>query len=839
MQGLSSSVAFLRLQEEGFNELPSSKKRTIFQIAWDVVKEPMFLMLLACGSLYLISGELQEACMLLGFVFVVMGITLYQEHKTERALEALRDLSSPRALVIRDGQKIRIPGREVVRGDMVLLAEGDRVPADAVLRDNTNLLIDESLLTGESVSVRKSETQEVHPHLIQPGGDDSSFVYSGTLIVQGHGIAEVLSVGKNMYIGQIGQSLQILKEEETPLQKQTAVLVKTFAVVGLVLCLIVIIVFGVTRHQWLDGFLAGLSLAMSLLPEEFPVVMTIFLALGAWRISKNQVLTRRVPAIETIGATTVLCVDKTGTLTMNRMTASDLYAHGEFIKVRNLKEALPEQFHEVLEYCMLASPADPFDPMEKAMKELGEKTLQNTEHLHRDWELLKEYSLSKELLAMSRVWRSREGDDYIIAAKGAPEAIADLCHFSSEEMDQLKEKIVILTNQGRRVIGVAVARFHSPELPEKQHDFKFVFLGLIGLEDPVRPGVSDALKECYCAGVRTIMITGDYPGTAVHIAQQIELQNPKAYITGSELALMDDMTLQEKIKKINIFARMIPEQKLRLVQALKNNGEIVAMTGDGVNDAPALKAAHIGIAMGGRGTDVAREASSIVLLDDDFSSIVKGIRMGRRIFDNLKKAMQYIFSVHIPIAGLSLFPVLLNWPLALYPVHIVFLELIIDPACSIVFEAEKEENDVMKRPPRQISEPLFTRAVVLSCLFQGLWICLIVVGVYRWAMLEHSINSARALAFIPLVLSNLGLIFSNRFYTKFLVETFKIPNKALWWVTSGTLLLLFLIMVIPFGQQLFHFEAVQPLDIAICVIAGIICIGGIELLKLKKYIRSK
>jgi Ca2+-transporting ATPase len=582
----------------------------------------------------------------------------------------------------------------------------------------------------------------------------------------------------------------------------------------------------------MSGFLAGLSLAMAMLPEEFPVVLTIFLALGAWRISKHRVLTRRVPAVETLGSASVLCVDKTGTLTMNRMTVSDLYANNEFLAIAVPNITLPENFHEVVEYAILASPQDPFDPMEKAMKELFDKTLIDTEHAHKSWELLREYPLSRELLAMSRVWRSPDGHSFVIAAKGAPEAIADLCHSSKEEYDALIKRIEALSNNGRRVIGVAAAEFSDATLPLQQHDFNFRFLGLLGLEDPVRPGVADAIEECYGAGIRTIMITGDYPGTATNIGRQIGLKNPELFITGSELGIMSTESLAERIKTVNIFARMVPEQKLLLVQALKANGEVVAMTGDGVNDAPALKAAHIGIAMGERGTDVAREAASLVLLDDDFASIVKAVKMGRRIYDNLKKAMMYILSVHIPIAGLSLIPVLFKWPLALFPVHIVFLELIIDPACSVVFEAEGSDKNIMKRKPRNLLEPLFGRAAVITSLVQGLLIMSIVTGIYAFVMKSHGENSARALAFMTLVIANLGLIFTNRSQNEPIVFTLKRPNKALWWVTGGTTVVLILALTVPFFHGLFRFDYFELNDLFLCLGAGVVSILGIEFLKL-------
>ena len=827
-RGLSGQDVEDRLKTEGYNELPSTRTRKIWRIALDVVREPMFMLLAACGLLYLLSGETREAFMLLGFVLVIMGITFYQERKTERALEALRDLSSPRALVIRDGRKIRIPGREVVADDILLLSEGDRVPADSVVLSCTHLYADESLLTGEAVPVRKCEQNDAPDAECRPGGDDLPFVFSGTLVVQGHGVARVLATGPRTEIGKIGKALDILEPEKTPLQEETGRLVRVLALMGLILCLLVVVVYGMTRSDWLHGFLAGLSLAMAMLPEEFPVVLTIFLALGAWRISRHNVLTRRVPTLETLGAATVLCVDKTGTLTLNQMRVSDLYAQGQFMTVASGAQSLPETFHQVVEFSLLASPSDPFDPMEKAMQELGENTLSDTEHLHRDWELLREYPLSRELLAMSRVWASRTSDDFIIAAKGAPEAIADLCHFTDDQNKGLLRAIEALSDKGRRVIGVAGARFGKPDLPSEQHSFPFQFIGLLGLEDPVRPGAAQAIAECYSAGIRTIMITGDYPGTAQNIARQLGLEHPAECITGNELAGMTDDELADRVRRVNIFARMVPEQKLRLVSALKRNGEVVAMTGDGVNDAPALKAAHIGIAMGGRGTDVAREAASLVLLDDDFGSIVKAVKMGRRIFDNLRKAMRYILSVHIPIAGMSLVPVFFQWPLALFPVHIVFLELIIDPACSVVFEAESAENDCMGRPPRNPGESLFGGPAILSSLVQGLVVLTAVAIIYWWALVGHGDRTARALAFMTLVICNLGLIFTNRSDTLPIWKALGIPNPALWWITGGTTLMLTLVMTLPFFHRLFQFCPLHPEDLLGTLAAAILCVFVLE-----------
>ncbi len=831
--GLTEEEAARRITLHGYNELPVARKRSGVHIALEVVREPMFLMLIACGTLYLLLGDLQEALMLLGFVFVIAGITFYQERKTERALEALRDLSSPRALVIRDREKKRIAGREVVPGDIVLVSEGDRVPADAVIRSGTNISVDESLLTGESVPVRKSKDKE-SVAICRPGGEDLAFVYSGTMVVQGQGIAEVLRTGIETEIGKIGKALLTLEIENTPLQRQTAKLVTIFASVGVVLCALVFLLLGLSTGGWLQGLLAGLTLGMAMLPEEFPVVLTIFLALGAWRISQHRVLTRRIPAVETLGSSSILCVDKTGTLTMNKMFVSDLLVEGKFLTIEKTGTMLPDLFHETVEFAILASPTDPFDPMEKAMKELGERTLGSTEHLHSDWSFMKEYPLTRAQLAMSRVWRSKGGDQYCVAAKGAPEAIADLCHLAPARRNTLMEGVDQLASRGRRVLGIARATCPKSELPKSQHDFEFAFVGLLGLMDPVRPEVPAAVQECYKAGIRVLMITGDYAGTAKNIAEQIGLANPDDVITGAELQEMDDPTLAERLHSVNIFARMIPEQKLRLVEALKKNGEVVAMTGDGVNDAPALKSAHIGIAMGGRGTDVARESASIVLLDDDFGSIVHAVKMGRRIFDNLKKAMMFIFSIHIPIAGMSLLPVIFKWPLALLPVHIVFLELIIDPACSIVFENQKASDDVMRRPPRKLDEPLFGLRNLIPSVIQGLSELIVVLGIYAWALTVTSEQSARAIAFTTMVISNIGMILTNLSWPQSLFSVLKARNKPLLWVTGCTITFLTLAILIPSIREVFRFGEITMLQAALCIAAAFVRIFMGELLKLKR-----
>ena len=772
-----------------------------------------------------------------------MGITFYQENRTERALEALRDLSSPRALVIRDGVQKRIAGREVARGDMLMLAEGDRVPADAALLWSLNLSVDESLLTGESVPVRKVtwDNRTETMAMVRPGGDDLPFVYSGTMVVQGQGIAEVQATGLNTELGKIGKALQTVEAEETSLHRETGRLVRTLAIMGLAFCLTVVILYGLTRGDWLNGLLAGITLAMSLLPEEFPVVLTIFLALGAWRIAQNKVLTRRMPAVETLGSATVLCVDKTGTLTLNRMSVSRLFAAGSVFSIphhttgqQNNDHLLPEAFHELVEYSILASQQDPFDPMEKAMRQLGELYLAQTEHIHRDWTLVREYPLSPVLLAISHVWKSPASETYVIAAKGAPEAIMDLCHLDETQKEELSRQIINMADDGLRVLGVARAYFMQTEpLPDEQHDFAFKFIGLIGLADPVRPGVAGSVKECYTAGIRVVMITGDYPGTARNIAQQVGLKSTDECITGTELDAMNDTELQERIKTVNIFARVVPEQKLRLVNALKANGEIVAMTGDGVNDSPALKSSHIGIAMGGRGTDVARESAALVLLDDDFSSIVHAVKLGRRIYDNIRKAMIYILAIHVPIAGISLVPLLLGQPLILFPVQIVFLELIIDPASSIAFEAEPGNPHLMERPPRDPREPMFGRPTILLSLLQGASVLLSVLLIYFFASYQGLGESVvRAMTFTTLVLGNLGLIYVNRSQSRLIINTIRERNIALWLITLGVIIGLGLVLYVPLLRDLFSFVSPNSLELLLCVAAALISILWFEIVKL-------
>lgn len=795
--GLTDSEAAEELARAGYNELPQSKKENFWVRSSRLLKEPMLMLLIAAGVIYLVMGDLGEGIMLGASVFVVIGISFYQEHKSEKALAALRELSSPRALVIRNGIEKRVPANLLVPGDLVALHEGDRVPADGSILHSSNLSIDESLLTGESFPAKKSLNENV---------------FSSTLVVSGTAFFRVIKTGIYTEVGKIGKSLQEIEPEELNLTKEIRQIVRLFAWSGALICVGIIVLYGLSHKDWMQAFLVGLATQMSLLPEEFPVVLTIFLAMGAWRLSKIQVLIRRPGSIERLGAVTVLCVDKTGTLTENRMTVAGLNNSQYSISIDpNSSQNLAEDFHGVAEFGVLASHRDPFDPMEKAIRKMVEEGKWGKDHIHQDWELICDYPLSDKLLAMSCVWKNPKSDSYVIASKGAPEAIVDLCHLDQTQARKVLDATKEMANSGLRVLGVAKASFSKKQLPTDQHEFEFQWLGLIGLEDPLRPEVPSAVQLCRKAGIRVIMMTGDYPETALKIAGQAGIDTLNSLITGSELKSLSDQELSERLKTAHIFARMVPDQKLRIVKLLKDLGHVVAMTGDGVNDAPSLKWADIGVAMGARGTDVAREASDIVLLDDNFASIVSGIERGRLIFSNIRKAMSYIVSIHVPIAGLSIFPVIFNWPLILLPVHIVVLELIIDPACSFMFESQAAEDGAMDLPPRPLNTRLFSGKDLLRSFLQGILVLGVVTTVlwYDTHINNDDPNRARAFAFIVLTMSNIGLIFADMSggSLRQLAMIFKkIPNIL---VIVGVISGLLLVTQLHAIQILFHFGPLQ------------------------------
>ena len=839
-QGLSAAEAARRLAADGPNMLPGSAPKSSWAIVRDVLTEPMFLMLLAAGGIYLALGDRAEALFLLGFVFVVIGITLVQERKTQRALESLRDLSAPRALVIRDGQEQRIEGQSVVRGDLLVLHEGDRIAADAQLLQG-QLEVDESLLTGEAVPVAKLPAAQDAPASASVGAPAASagppqarpapsggsaahegasvgamsMLFASTVVTRGVGVAQVQAIAANTAVGRIGADLAATTEPPSALQEGSRKLVRRLGAGALVLASTqVLLGWWWNGRPLLESLLSGIALAMAILPEEIPVILTVFLALGAWRISRQKVLTRRITAVEALGAITVLAVDKTGTLTVNRMAVAELATAQAHFTPEDAAE-LPEEFHRLAEFAMLATPADPFDPMEKAIQQFGHQWLEGTEHVHDGREPEFEYALSGEILAMTRVFAGSEtapsSDHWLLATKGAPEAVADLCHLDTARQGAIRQQVEAMAERGLRVLGVACGRWSGasaapgadPLWPQSQHDFDFEFLGLVALADPPRPEVPAALAECRGAGVRVVMMTGDHPATARAIARQVGLSERPDILTGAELEALDDAALTARLRHVDLCARLKPQHKLRLVQLLRASGEVVAMTGDGVNDAPALKAADVGIAMGERGTDVAREAAALVLLDDSFARIVAAIRQGRRIDSNIRKAVRFTFAVHAPIIALVLGPTLLKWPTLLMPVHIVLLQLLIDPTCAVVLEAEPEDIGSMERPPRPVSDSPFSIAPLVYSVLQGLGLAAVLLAGQYWLAGQGWSNAqSRTVVFGTLVLCVMLLILANRDLSRPAWHGVSDRNPWLWRMAAAMALLLVAVLGLPWLRTL-------------------------------------
>lgn len=833
-EGLADSEAAARLRADGPNELARRGRRSALRVAADVLREPMLALLLVGGAIYLALGDRMEALVLLLLASLSVTITVVQETRSERALEALRDLASPRALVIRSGRRQRIAGRDVVAGDLLVVGEGDRVPADGWIIQDHGLRADESLLTGESLAVAKTAvTGGLAGALPRAGGDDASCLYAGTLIVGGNGLCRVAATGMRTEMGRIGQSLARIDSETPRLQRQTRRLVLGFAAFAFIACLALLLFYGLHEGEWLAGALAGVALGMSLLPEEFPVVLSVFLAMGAMRLSRVRVLARRIAAIETLGSTTVLCTDKTGTLTQNRMQLARLQLpDGRRFDAQSPAQP-PGAFRSLAEIGLMASAPEPVDPMEIAFHDFAARVSDPVPiGPGPGWSISRRYPLDAALLAMSHLWDvGGEGGRRLVAAKGAPEAIAELCRLGAADRALIDDGVAAMAADGLRVLGIAEAEWSGAAPPDSQREFAFAFRGLAGLHDPLRPSVPSAVRECREAGIRIIMITGDHAATAAAIAREAGLGEGRL-LTGAMIGAMRDDELAAAARDAAIFARVLPDQKLRIVEALKAAGEIVAMTGDGVNDAPSLKAAHIGVAMGERGTDVAREAASIVLLDDDFGSIVIAIRVGRRIFDNLRKAMGFIVAVHVPIAGLALAPLLLGFPFLLAPIHIALLEMIIDPVCSLVFEAEREEEDIMRRPPRAPGGTLMPSALLFWSLVQGVLLFGAIAALVAWMRSSGATTDMlRTVAIVALVPSLLGLVIVNRSFSSSLVDAIRRPNAALAAVTGAILLAGAAALLAPPVRRLLALEPPGAAAIGIALAEALLVVVLLERLK--------
>lgn len=830
--GLTTKDAILRQEQFGKNELAPQKQESFFHKVLHIISEPMFLLLLVAAAIYFFLGEPRDGAIMLIFVIGIISIDVIQEWKTDKTLNALKDLSAPHVKVIRDGQEVTIASVDLVPGDAMMIYEGVKIPADGIVIRCNDCCVDESSLTGEAEGVWKIATETALPSSDHWRKD---YCYAGTLVTQGTATVVVDKIGPATEYGKIGIDVASAPDEPTPLQKQTGSLVKLCAGIAAVLCALVAVVtyINIPDHalgdRLIESILSGITLAMAMIPEEFPVILTVFLSMGAWRLAKKQSLVRKLPSVETLGAVSVLCVDKTGTITMNQMTVQETWA--------------PDDDLETLcEIMGLGCETDAYDPMEKAMLRHCEKAGFSREHLF-GGELISEYAFTNELKMMGHVWF--HDDEIIIAAKGSPERILTIADLSVSERTIIDDKIQSMSEQGLRVIAVGLMKPKTEaDIPQTIEACQLTLCGLVGLADPPRESVKADIAICNQAGIRVVMITGDNGITAASIAKKIGMPNIDHIITGDMLSEMSDEELREQVKDVSIFSRVIPEHKMRIVRAFKENGEIVAMTGDGVNDAPALKYADIGIAMGKRGSEVSREAADLILMDDNFSTIVDTVQDGRRIFDNIRKAVGYVFTIHIPIAFAALLAPLMGitpTSLLLLPLHVVLLELIIDPTCSIVLERQPAETDIMTRPPRNPKEKLLNAKILLKSVTQGLVLFAASFGTYLYMLGQHPDNPelARTMGFAVIMLANLFLVQVNSSDCDFAVQSMKrlVKDRVMWVVNLGTLLGLLVILYTP----LTAFLKFSPLTIGqfliVFTIAGV-SVLWYEVVKLIKKLRK-
>ncbi|KQW42456.1 hypothetical protein ASD88_23240 [Pelomonas sp. Root662] len=807
------------MASHGANDAPDEDAHGLLTTLRSVASEPMFLLLLAAAAIYLVLGDLGEGLLLAFFALVTVGLVVLQQRRSEHALAALRVLAAPQVRVRRGGQVRRIAARELVPGDIFLVGEGERVAADGIVRETVGLAVDESLLTGESVPVGKRRWQARDGLAMQPpAGNDGAFVYASTLAVSGHAVIEVLGTGGDTQVGRIGASLAAIEAAPTPLERQLRRLVRSFGIAAAALCCVIVIGHGLLLGEWMQGLLSAVAIGMAMLPEEFPMALAVFLALGAWRLARIQVLSRRPAVIEALGAATVLCVDKTGTLTENRMSLARLVTDDADIQVQP-GQPLPEAVQRLLAFGMLASRRDGVDAMDRALLAQGDAALAGSAHLHADWRLTREFPLSPELLAMSHEWTDAAGRRRL-ATKGAPEAVAELCRLGPQRTEALLGRVRQLADLGLRVLAVAEGRVPGSGNVVDQRDHDFNLLGLAAFQDPLRASVPLAVAQAGEAGIAVAMITGDHAATALAIARQAGIDVDAGVLTGADLEGMDDAALARAVRRVRVFARVMPQQKLRLVLALRGNGEVVAMTGDGVNDAPALKAAHIGIAMGVRGTDVAREAAGLVLLDEDFGRIVGGVRMGRRIFDNLRKVMTYITAIHVPVAGLALLPLLFGLPPLLLPVHVVLTEMVIDPICSLAFEGAAEAPGLMQRPPRRSDDGMVGWPMLWQGLLQGGCLLVATLGIYLLALQAgRGADVARTLGVIGLTVGNLLLVATNLAMGSGWRVLTGASTRAFWAVAGVATAALATAVLLPGPRRLLHFGLPLYGDLMLAVFA--------------------
>jgi Ca2+-transporting ATPase len=802
-KGLNNTEVEKSRTKHGDNSIEGHKKSGGLALLLNILKEPMLLLLFAISAIYLLIGEYGEALFMLSAIVAVSAISFYQDSRSKKALEALEKLNEPLSSVIRNGKVVQIPTNEIVIGDLCLSEEGKYINADGRIVYSTDFSVNESSVTGESLSVYKGI------------GDK---VYGGTITVSGIAVFEVEEIGIGTKIGKIGSSLLAIEKEDSPLQQQIRKFVKTMAVVGLVIFLLVCAVHYYNNRNLLESLLNGLTLAMSILPEEIPVAFTTFMALGSWKLMKEGIIVKQSSVVETLGSTTVICTDKTGTITENIMQLKYLYEYASDKTYETFGDTVTS---ELISYAMWSSEPVPFDPMEKTLHEVYSSM--SKKDLRGKFSLIYEYPLEGKPPMMTHIYKNVEDSRRIIAAKGAPEAILRVSTLSEEEKEKVRKWIRDFGSEGYRVLGVAKSHFEGEEFPEKQQSLPFVFLGLVVFYDPPKKGIQDVFKQIYDAGIIVKVITGDNADTAKSISMQAGILDADRAIDGKDLMTYSGSELLGKVKENVLFSRMYPEAKLKIVKALKEEGEVVAMVGDGVNDAPALKASDIGVAMGNKGTEIAKSAASIVLTNDDLNKLIIGIASGRRIYSNIKKAVQYIISIHIPIILTVSIPLFLGWifPQIFTPVHVIFLELVMGPTCSIVYENEPIEKNAMLQGPRKMTDTFLNGRELSISIIQGLVITCGLLFMYQYTVQNGgSEEKTRAMVFSTLIFSNVLLSLTNRSFYYSVIESFRNKNMLLLTVNSLTLIILFMILFIPAMSNFFKVDSLAINEIGFSVITA-------------------
>lgn len=809
LQGLSPNEVAQSRTEHGSNRLYVRPQRAIVHLLREVVTEPVFLLLVLACVLYFAIGDRSEAWLMVASVVFVVLIEIVQEFRSEKALSALQKMAQPFALVIRGGKRVELPVEEIVVGDLIVVSEGERVPADGILLRQNDLSVDEAILTGESLPVNKTEN------------DPENRLYQGSTVASGTGIARVQAVGALTEFGKLGKSIESIETEPTPLQRQIDRFVRQMLLAGLLAFLIVFAINYLYAGSFLTALLFSLSFALALVPEEIPVAFTTFMALGAYRMTRQQVLVKQPKTVESLGAATVICLDKTGTITENRMSVaeiSDFSGRGR-----------------TLEYATWASEPEPFDAMEKAIHEAYKKSA--ARDLREDYDLVHEYPLAGVPPMMTHLYET-PGDEAhstaIVAAKGAVERILRVCRVAGGQEAAILEKTREMARKGYRVLGVASAGWTGGDYPKEQDDFPWTFEGLVALYDPPKPNIRQVMDSFYDAGIAVKMITGDYPETALNIARESGIRVEGEALSGEAVMAMTEIRLKEAAARTTVFARMFPDAKLRVVEALKANGEVVAMTGDGVNDGPALKAAPVGIAMGRRGTEIARGAASMVLLDDDLAHMVGAVKTGRRIYQNLRKAIRYIISIHLPIVLVVLLPLLFGWPYLhmLMPIHVIFLELIMDPTCAVAFENEPAEPDVLRKPPRTRSESLFSWKELSLSLLQGAFITAGIFTMYHYAVATGKDEATtRSFVFATMLLSNIFLTLANRSFEHNITQTIFYRNRLLWWIIGVSTVISAAILLVPALRDIFKLGSLTAAETGWCLLTALVSVGWFEVWK--------